>query len=83
MPKLAAIAHTHSPWIVLAPSATADLLTRYPPMPAMLLWRSVPHKIARCKVKLKQNYERKLHTVIVENFHEQELGPFTVPGVLV
>ena len=56
-------------------------LLTVPPM-RMLLWRCTCTR-ALYESEIKENYEEETGKVIVETFHEQELDPLAVPGVLV
>ena len=51
--------------------------------PCGCFYGAVPCTRALSESEIKENYEEETGKVIVETFHEQELDPLAVPGVLV
>lgn len=82
MPEIGAIAHTHS----LNSVTWAQAGRALPPLryhPCGCFYGAVPCTRALSESEIKENYEEETGKVIVETFHEQELDPLAVPGVLV
>ena len=62
-------------------SSRASLTSWY--HPCGCFYGAVPCTRALSESEIKENYEEETGKVIVETFHEQELDPLAVPGVLV
>ena len=82
MPEIGAIAHTHSLNSVTWAQA-GRALPPYGTTHADAFYGAVPCTRALSESEIKENYEEETGKVIVETFHEQELDPLAVPGVLV
>ena len=81
MPEIGAIAHTHSlnsvTWAQAGRALPPYGTTHADAFMALYLAQE------RSESEIKENYEEETGKVIVETFHEQELDPLAVPGVLV
>ncbi|EGO2608499.1 L-ribulose-5-phosphate 4-epimerase [Enterococcus faecalis] len=82
MPEIGAIAHTHSLNSVTWAQA-GRALPPYGTTHADAFYGAVPCTRALSESEIKENYEEETGKVIVETFHEQELDPLAIPGVLV